>query len=327
MYGGAVTLARTALAGPRPDLLLASDLLDLTTFLALTRRHLSGVPVAMYFHENQLTYPWAPGDSDPVQGRDRHYAWMNYTSALAADAVFFNSDFHRQAFLAALPAFLRAFPDRRGLDTVEAIARKSSVLPLGLDLRRLDLPEPPPRQGPPVLLWNHRWEYDKNPEAFFRLCYRLAEIGHDFRLIVLGESYGEAPAVFAEAREVLSGHILHWGYAEGQADYARLLHQADLLPVTSRQDFFGGSVVEALYCNAYPLLPDRLAYPEHVPAEVRHRHFYTTEEQLYTMTLTALDNVAAVRAFTGRAWVDKYDWQRLAPVYDTAMEDVSRVAR
>ncbi len=59
MHGGAVTLGRRWLesSAGTPDLILATDLLDLTTFLALTRQKTATVPVALYMHENQLTYP------------------------------------------------------------------------------------------------------------------------------------------------------------------------------------------------------------------------------------------------------------------------------
>ena len=87
MHGGAVTLARQFLAKETtPDLILATDMLDLTTFLALTRARTSQIPTALYFHENQLSYPWSPSDRDLRQGRDLHYGFINYASALAAKA-------------------------------------------------------------------------------------------------------------------------------------------------------------------------------------------------------------------------------------------------
>ena len=83
MHGGAVTLARKFNEGEyKPDLILASDMLDLTTFLTLTRRRTAGIPVALYFHENQLAYPWSPDDRDVAQQRDHHYGFINYVSAL-----------------------------------------------------------------------------------------------------------------------------------------------------------------------------------------------------------------------------------------------------
>ena len=66
MHGGAVTLARQFLdSGKRPpDVILATDMLDVTTFQALTRSVTANTPFAMYFHENQLTYPWSSTDRD-----------------------------------------------------------------------------------------------------------------------------------------------------------------------------------------------------------------------------------------------------------------------
>jgi hypothetical protein len=163
MHGGAVTLARKFLASPlNPDLILATDMLDLTTFLALTLPHTATIPTAIYFHENQLTYPWSPTDRDIARKRDKHYGFINYTSALAADAVLFNSRYHQDSFLAALPQLLKHFPDYNELKTIKQIRAKSRVLPLGLDLRRLDQFRPgasgQPDLARPLILWGHRWE-------------------------------------------------------------------------------------------------------------------------------------------------------------------------
>ena len=60
MHGGAVTLAKKFLeSGAKPDPLLVTDMLDLTTFLALTRQKTARLPAAIYFHENQICYPWS----------------------------------------------------------------------------------------------------------------------------------------------------------------------------------------------------------------------------------------------------------------------------
>ncbi len=131
MYGGAVSLSKLFLASDlQPDLILATDMLDLTTFLALTRKRTASTPTALYFHENQITYPWSPSDQDIQLGRNNQYGFINFTSALAADAVFFNSRYHQRSFLGALPDFLRQFPDHRELEAIEQIRKKSEVLSL-----------------------------------------------------------------------------------------------------------------------------------------------------------------------------------------------------
>jgi glycosyltransferase involved in cell wall biosynthesis len=326
MHGGAVSLAREFLASDfRPDLLLATDMLDLAVFLALTRRRTAALPVAVYFHENQLTYPWSPADPDVSHQRDGHYAFINYTSALAADAVLFNSDYHRHSFLEQLPQFLKTFPDLNETQSVDRVREKSRTLPLGLDLRRFDAYREKSSAADnrsPLLLWNHRWEYDKHPEAFFNTLFRLQDEGLAFELAVLGESYRRRPEIFAIARTRLKERIVHWGYVESFAEYARWLWRADILPVTAIHDFFGASVVQALYCACRPLLPQRLAYPEHIPADYHRDCFYADEQNLYSRLRESCLQEKQPLPMPVRDWVLRYDWSEMARVYDRELQCV-----
>lgn len=304
------------------DLILASDLMDVSVFRGLLDGHFSNSKVVTYFHENQITYPWSPSDHDPSLQRDRHYGFINFTTALASDACFFNSKYHMESFLGALPEFLSAFPDFQLKDFVPKIKAKSKVLHLGMDLKKLDLGEDIPEPGrKAVLLWNHRWEYDKNPEAFFNALFELKKRGVFFELIVLGESFARCPEIFAKAKGVLKEEILHFGYAKDFEDYKRFLWKADILPVTSNQDFFGGSVVEAMYCNCIPLLPKRLAYPEHVPEKL-HSSFFYEEDEFVNRLQRMIFNVNILRKQNVRQFVEHYDWKHQAPVYDDALQAV-----
>lgn len=318
MHGAAETFARLFNEQDlQPDLILATDMLDLSAFLALTRARTAGIPVAIYFHENQLAYPWSPTDPDPKLERDNHYAYINYRSALVADQVFWNSRYNQESFLGALDPFLRAFPDHQELQNVALIRAKSQVLPLGVDLPEMDGSLAKDPSKPPLLIWNHRWEYDKGPELFFETLFALAEAGLDFRLAVLGRSYSKAPKVFAEAETRLAGKIIHFGFVEQAADYQRLLREGDILPVTSRQDFFGASVVEAMGAGVVPLLPDALAYPEHIPEDHQTRLLYRDASD-FRQKLRAMIEERAFRGISPREWVLRYDWGTLAPIYDLA---------
>lgn len=317
MHGGAVTLARKFLALEfEPDLILATDMLDLTTFLALTRQRTAHIPTAIYFHENQLTYPWSPTDRDIAQKRDKHYGFINYTSAWAADAVLFNSTYHQESFLEALPKLLNHFPDYNELDTVPQIRAKSRVLALGLELQRFEQFRSSQINEKPLLLWGHRWEFDKNPEEFFKALTILSERGVDFELAVLGENFNRTPEVFLTAQKNLAKHIVQFGYVESFADYAKWLWQADIIPVTSNQDFFGASVVEALYCDCFPLLPKRLAYPHIIPAEYQAQCFYDNFDDLLARLNTTITDIEQTRQFNLRSVVAQYDWQEQSQRYD-----------
>lgn len=320
MHGAAVTLAREFIEKMHcPDLIVATDMLDLATFLGLTRKETAHIPVALYFHENQLTYPRSAKDTDDKMGRDAHYAFLNFTSALSADKVFFNSWYHHDSFLSELPEFLKKYPDHNELDAVEAIRVKSKVLHLGMDLKVLkldDLPTENSKEAPAVILWNHRWEYDKNPEAFFNALFELKERDVAFSLVVLGESYSRTPSIFDLAKDRLADRILHWGFCESRNEYAKWLYRSDIIPVTSNQDFFGGSVVEAIFCNTIPLVPDRLAFKEHIPESEHDRFVYGKEEDLADRIQMMCEQVAELRTYDTRIWVEKYDWEIMSEEYD-----------
>jgi glycosyltransferase involved in cell wall biosynthesis len=293
-------------------------------FKSLSAKKLGGVPIVLYFHENQLTYPWSPTDADVHLHRDQHYAFINYSSALSADQVLFNSRYHQDSFLGALPAFLESFPKPRNKDTIAEIAAKSSVLPLGMELQRFDSAKAAAREMPKraVVLWNHRWEYDKNPEQFFRILGLLQQRGVEFKLIVLGENTRQYPDIFDAAKQQFTNELLHFGYVEDFDEYARLLCLSDLLFVTSHQDFFGGSVVEAMYCNVKPILPKRLAYPEHIPPQYHEAFFYepVSDRELANHLQRIIFSVDIMRKQQTAQFVESYDWKNMAAKYDDVLQ-------
>ena len=330
MHGGAVTLARKFLDGYHtPDFILATDMLDATTFLSLTRSRTAGVPAVMYFHENQITYPWSPRDPDPGIERDRHYGFINFVSALACDRVYFNSQYHLEEFFSALPGFLSQFPDHQETGEIEHLERKAAVLPLGFDFAKLqhNVGGGPPGESRssnprPLVLWNHRWEYDKNPDEFFRALRAVRSRGHDFDIALLGESFDAIPESFASAENEFGDRIVQFGYVDDRSEYARWLWKADLLPVTSNQDFFGSSVIEAVYCGCFPLLPERLAFPELFPTELRFSCFYNDFDDLVQRLIAAMEQIERIRKISFRDVAERYDWRRVAPVYDGCFNEI-----
>lgn len=315
MHGGAITLARMFMEiETKPDLIICSSMLDIATFTSLLRKQIHQIPIAIYFHENQISYPWNPADLDVELNRDRHYGFINYSSALTADKIFFNSEYHRSSFLNTLHPFLKAFPDYENLESIENIENKSEVLYLGLDFKKLEQSKIERNNEIPVILWNHRWEFDKNPNSFFNTLFNLKKEKLEFRLIVLGKQYARYPKIFDKAKEVLKSEIIHWGYAESLEEYHQLLWKADILPVSSIQDFFGISVVEAIYCNTIPLLPNRLAYPEHLKGV---DFFYNSEEEFYSKLEFLIKNIKD-HVSPDLSIISKYDWNLISEKYDNA---------
>ncbi len=321
--GSGLGLGARAARGPKPDLVFASDYLHLPDFLAVTRRawaDTSGppVPAVLYFHENQLSYPL-----QEEHDLDRAYALANVSGAAAADAVWFNSAYHMGAFLKDLEALLAACPDHAPAGLAQDIADRARVVPLGVDLEGLDAhADLTPRTGPLTLLWNHRWEHDKNPEGFFEACDRLMDAGADFRVIVLGQAFSAAPPVFAEARERLGDRVLHWGFVPERAAYARLVSRADVAVSTARHDFFGVAVVEAMHLGCMPLLANRLNYPDLVPAEAHARCLVADGGDLVARLLELAKEPKKARTGEAREWAARHDWRHAVTAFDAGFAEV-----
>ena len=186
---------------------------------------------------------------------------------------------------------------------------------------------------PPIVLWNQRWEYDKDPEAFFRLMNRLDDAGYSFRLILAGEHFEEQPREFEKAFERYAESILHYGYAEDFAEYSRLLHRADIVISTSVHEFFGISVQEAIYCGCHPLLPNRLSYPELIPASLHspllHAPIlYDDEEELFRIMKSILSgDERPLPLSTLKGICEHLEWSRHVKVYDDVLEEVATSRR
>ena len=319
--GGFVTIAEefadaVAEHGPA-DLVLASSMLDLAGLLGLARRTVGKAPAAVYFHENQVTYP--------ATGRTRVEAaqgMVNWSSLLAADGAAFNSDFHREAFFDALPVLLGAAPDRRHDHLIPAVRERSAVIPVGVDLRRIGPLRD--REGVATFLWNHRWDEDKAPGEALEALGALAADGLEFRVVLAGESFVGQSAEHRTAVEALGDRVVHEGYLD-DASYADALHSVDAVVGTARQEFFGVSVVEAMYAGVLPVLPDRLVYPERIPVGLEEICLYRTPHQLIDRLRMVVTDPAIARRSAGvvRAAVERYDWSVVGPQTDAWLEAVA----
>lgn len=127
------------------------------------------------------------------------------------------------------------------------------------------------------IIWPHRWEHDKNPKSFFECLEKLKEDGFKFEVTVLGESFSEVPAEFTRAKETLQSNIRHWGYAPSRDEYWRILRSGHVVVSTAHHEFFGVAMLESVQAGCFPLVPDRLVYPELYAQDC----IYRTDQQLY----------------------------------------------
>lgn len=307
--------------GARWDVLFVTDMFDLSGFLGLVDAEIAALPRIVYFHENQWTYPVPENEA-----RDLTYGFLNLKTAVAADEVWFNSDFHRRDFLNASADFLNRMPDYAPVKLLEQIQSKASVHPPGIFAVDTGPRDPFPR--PLRILWVARWEYDKNPRQFCDAIDRLEEAGVDFRLSLLGQSTPEIPDCFLQLKTRYADRLDHWGYLEQRIDYQRALQQADVVVSTALHEFFGISILEAVEAGCLPILPDRLSYPE-IFAEAPECLYDGTTDGLVSklnqfskllqtepgakQLRTQLKNISA-----------RYHWQRIAPILDQGISNCRR---
>ena len=317
MRGGAVSLAeaaRTAIAdhGP-PDVVLASGMLDLSAWLGLVRRDLGDPPVVLYLHENQLGYPASPNQRDGDE-----FPLANWRSMVVADEVWCNSRFQLDELLAGLPALFGRSPDAPHAHLLDGVAARCSVVPVGVDLAGIPAPEerPAPDGRPPLVLWNHRWEHDKNPTAVFRALERLAGEGVAFEVAIAGENVRADPREMDEGRAALGDRVVQFGHLP-RADYLALLGRADLVVSAAHHEYFGISVVEATAAGAVPVLPDRLSYPEVVPADWHATALYP-DGGLTSRLREVLGDLPGwrVRCAGLAAAMRRFDWPAVVGDYD-----------
>ncbi len=256
--------------GPIPyDLIFCTGLMDVAALKALVGPGCP--PILLYCHETQLAYP-QPDRNDA----DLHFAFTDLVNMLVADRVLFNSDTHRQRYLAALPAFLRRLPEYRPMWSVDAVAAKSATCYPGITLSTA--PEAP--ESPPLIIWNHRWEFDKAPGAFFAALRKLADRGCEFQVALLGENFNTMPKEFSEARRDLGNRIIQYGYVADRTEYHSWLARGTVVVSTAIQENFGIAVMEAIAHGCHPILPNRLSYPEIIPAEFHHTCLYSDQNSL-----------------------------------------------
>jgi len=256
------------------DAILASTFLDLAQFLGLAKGAVSGVPCVVYFHENQLVYP-----NRHSSDWDLQFPLTNITSALAADECWFNSEWNLGRFVEEAEPFIRRFPDELPVGVGARLRECSRVLPPPFDPASFDAARVS-RSDRCRIVWPHRWEHDKDPETFFGVVGGLADEGLDFEVAIAGRAFEESRESFERAAARLGERLVHLGEPSDRAAYAELLASSDVAVSTARNEFFGLAMVEAAYAGAAPLVPDRLAYREIYPRELRYRDARDLMERL-----------------------------------------------
>ena len=270
-----------------PDVLFCTDMLDLPVYLGLLGdSRIQRIPKVLYFHENQWTYPVSPN-----KRVDNHFGYTNLLSAISADEVWFNSQFHLDDFIKGSGNFLKQMPDTRELHQLDALEAKARIIPPGFSppanlsenstsserqissdvVPQLNAESDVDLNAEITIGWVSRWEYDKCPEAFVNFLSMLTNLKINFRLILLGARPRHPVPQLNEILETYATRIIHDGFANDIEDYWRLLGEMDVVISTANHEFFGIAICEAIWAGAVPIVPDRLSYREHIPDDCRYQ--------------------------------------------------------
>ncbi|MFC3679923.1 tRNA-queuosine alpha-mannosyltransferase domain-containing protein [Bacterioplanoides pacificum] len=274
------------LNGWQPDRILATSMVDISTIRGLFPQ-LAGVPLDYYFHENQFAYPLGAGQHSSLDPQ-----MVQLYGALAADRLWFNSEFNQTSFLDGVGQLLKKLPDHKPTNLRARLQQKCGWLPVPLTAIGSG-----GDKMPGLIVWNHRWEYDKCPEVFLAVLQSLQQRQLDFKLALLGPRAKQIPPALQQIECQFAEHIVVNGRVS-RADYVYWLQRAEVVISTAKHEFQGLSMLEACSAGAIPVVPDDLCYREQYPPE--HRFPVADAER-------AADIVQA--AFTGQlSSVDVQAW-------------------
>lgn len=292
------------------DTVLCSTFVDVAVFRALVSQldgWNQGAKICLYFHENQFAYPNRTQDKSLY-----HFTAINFNSALAADAIAYNTAFNRSSFIDGCKRYLKFASDMKFEKCIQGIEGKSVVISPGIDFSGIDALADDKKSMNPVIVWNHRWEHDKNPETFFTALESLKKKNIKFELIILGQAFRQSPDCFERARTVFKEELTHFGFVESYPGYVQQLAKGTIVVSTSGHEFYGISIIEAVRAGCRPILPNRLSYPELFP----HTYLYEDEDFLSQLELAVTEN----RRMTGDETMEltkNFSWEALASRYET----------
>ncbi|ADC71031.1 glycosyl transferase group 1 [Thioalkalivibrio sp. K90mix] len=248
------------LGDAHPDAIMATSMVDLATLRGL-HPALAQTPALYYFHENQFAYPTQAGQNPSVDPQ-----MVQLYGALAADRIAFNSRYNRDTFLDGVDRLLARMPDQVPPGVRTTLAERGEILPVPIQaITSTDHTE----RDPNLILWNHRWEYDKAPDDFAEAMLQLARKGIDFRLALLGPRPVSPPESLARLRADLADRIVVDTKCSRE-EYEEWLCRAGIVVSTARHEFQGLSLLEAARAGVLPLVPDALVYPEQYPTSCRY---------------------------------------------------------
>ncbi|XP_037831945.1 glycosyltransferase-like domain-containing protein 1 isoform X2 [Kryptolebias marmoratus] len=319
---------------PSYRVLFSSSVLNLCELVAL-RPDLACLKKVLYFHENQLVYPVRKD-----QDRDFQYGYnqkipdhrpKDLDQLIRPKCVVLSYPIQFPDVNSLLPEHKRMRCLRGSAETSQAddiITPQDEQQTVGseegfcngtCESRPVLTPvrgvESADEVEPLHIVWPHRWEHDKNPELFFNTLLKLKERRLNFHVSVLGETFTDVPESFSSARHLLESNILNWGFLSSKDQYLQVLCDADVVVSTSKHEFFGVAMLEAVHCGCFPLCPKALVYPEIFP----EAYLYSTPEQLCKRLQQFCRRPSVPRKHVVMVDTSLFSWAFLKPQFQTLL--------
>lgn len=249
------------------DLLIVTSMVDLNNLRGLLP-HLAKLPTLLYFHENQFAYPLSNASENEKQNLINAQITSLF-STYSADRILFNSYFNMSSFFHGASSLVQKLPDGINNEDLLSIKNKSAVLPVPIQSKvhnrnKISMDEPV------KILWNHRWEFDKQPDVFIQAMRLIKSKGIHFELYILGQSFRNKPDCFNNAQKEFKKEIKVFGYQAREA-YDQIMRNVDIVISSALHDFQGLSMLEAILNGCIPLAPNRVAYPEYIDEKLLYK--------------------------------------------------------
>eukprot|EP01083_Nonionella_stella_P017588 49198_1 len=344
-----------------PHIIIIDDMIDLNLFSTIISSYIETHNIDMkhsikyiyFMHENQLTIPWKSND------RDIDKSWMyglqNFKCMLGAHQIWWNSNYHANAFFTHLPKVIKnkSSDDWTAITMISYAQQKSkSDMYIPMDLNRIDeicsnmkhkIIDKRRQIKEPIILWNARWEADKNPSLFLYALRHIKQIKaiNAFKLVVLGENFSyskgskhsqNSQSVFDVIYEEFKDCILQFGYVESYREYILWLNVSDILIMTSAHEFFGISLMESMYCQTIPILPNNLVYVEHFECMNEPYPYFYNHKSKGDLVKTLIDILQKINGKQNHKLMDikrtckqvasKYSAGKICKVYDATINDL-----
>lgn len=297
------------------DLVLATSMVDCATLRGLVP-NLVTVPWVVYFHENQFEYP-VTSENDHTEPK-----MVSLYNALCADKIVFNSHYNYQTFITGLDTFLKKMPDEVPKETIFLIKQKSEVIPVPVNIDK-NKSSKKHNSSVPILLWNHRWEYDKGPQLLYNVINELHKRKFTFKLNLIGQQFRVIPDELKRIKSDFSDSLLNYGFIESMNTYKEILESSDFVLSTSLHDFQGLAILDAVAAGCIPVVPSRLSYTEIFHEQYRYESDLSQPKNEAIRMADKIIELNDLRKKVGLVKVDisKFSIEKLRRFYSRVMFD------